>query len=133
MSWFASPALYKAANTGYPESMKKVPVLLPTSHSAVRLRLDHWFVKNEITPRVVGEFEDSALLMTFGASGMGIFPAPDLLAEELTAQYNVQRVGRCEEVQEYFFAIGTEKKVMHPLVKKILSVNAQILGVAPVS
>ncbi len=124
MSWFASPVLYDAAKKGFPDSLKKVPVLLPTSQSAVRIRLDHWFVKNEIAPRVVGEFEDSALLMTFGASGMGVFPAPDLLAEELTGQYDVQRIGRCDAVQEYFFAIGTEKKVMHPLVRKILPVNA---------
>jgi LysR family transcriptional activator of nhaA len=124
MSWFASPELYHAGNQGFPESLKKLPVLLPTSQSAVRARLDHWFVQHEITPRIVGEFEDSALLMTFGASGMGVFPAPDLLAEELTGQYDVQRIGRCDKVEEYFFAIGTERKVMHPLVRKILPANA---------
>ncbi len=124
MSWFASPGLYQAGYQGFPDSLKTLPVLLPTSHSAVRARLDHWFVQNEIAPRIVGEFEDSALLMTFGASGMGIFPAPDLLAEELTGQYDVQRIGRCDKVEEYFFAIGTEKKVMHPLVRKILPDDA---------
>ena len=40
--------------------------------------------------------------------------------EELTACYGVKRVGPCEGVEEHFFAIGTEKKVSHPLVQRLL-------------
>jgi LysR family transcriptional activator of nhaA len=32
----------------------------------------------------------------------------------------VQRLGPCEGVTEHFFAIGTEKKVQHPLVQRLL-------------
>ena len=71
-------------------------------------------------PRIVGEFEDSALLKTFGASGMGVFPAPELVQDELISRYRVERVGTCKGVTEEFFAIGTEKKVMHPLVLQLL-------------
>ena len=54
-----------------------VPVLLPTGHGALRARLDQWFERNGLHPQVVGEFEDSALLKTFGAGGMGVFPAAE--------------------------------------------------------
>jgi LysR family transcriptional activator of nhaA len=71
----------------------------------------------------VGEFEDSALLKTFGESGMGIFPAAEWVHDELLAHYGVQRLGPCEGVKENFFAIGTEKKVQHPLVQRLLQAN----------
>ena len=68
----------------------------------------------------MGEFEDSALLKTFGAKGMGIFPAAEWVHEDLITHYAVQRLGACEGVREHFFAIGTERKVHHPLVQQLL-------------
>ncbi|MFI5444984.1 LysR family transcriptional regulator [Polaromonas sp. UC242_47] len=123
MAWYAPASLYAAAKRGFPQSLGKVPVLLPTTHAAVRVRLDQWFERLAIKPRVVGEFEDSALLKTFGAAGMGVFPAAELVHEDLTARYNVRRVGSCDSVEEHFFAIGAHKKVLHPLVQKLLPVQ----------
>lgn len=120
VSWYGSAALVKSAKINFPASLAEVPVLLPTGHTAVRTRLDHWFEQHAITPRIVGEFEDSALLKTFGESGMGVFPAAEWVHDELLAHYDVQRLGPCEGVKENFFAIGTEKKVQHPLVQQLL-------------
>ncbi len=120
LAWYAPTTLYAAARRGFPQSLARVPVLLPTSHVAVRARLDHWFERQAVRPRVVGEFEDSALLKTFGSSGMGVFPAPEIVHDDLIHRYGVKRVGRCEGVEETFFAIGTEKKVSHPLVQRML-------------
>jgi LysR family transcriptional activator of nhaA len=108
------------ARKDFPRSLATVPVLLPTSHAAVRARLDHWFEQLGVRPRIVGEFEDSALLKTFGASGMGVFPAAEWAHEDLLAHEAVQRLGTCEGVTDHFFAIGTERKVQHPLVQLIL-------------
>ena len=91
--------------------------------AAVRARLDQWFERVGVRPRVVGEFEDSALLKTFGAGGMGVFPATELVHDELMARYDVKRVGPCDGVEQHFFAIGTEKKVLHPLVQRLLPVR----------
>ena len=74
-------------------------------------------------PRVVGKFDDSALLATFGAADMGVFPAAELIHEKLTTRYRVKRLGPCDGVEEFFFAIGTDKKVAHPLVQRLLPVR----------
>ncbi|MEY3871433.1 MAG: Transcriptional activator protein NhaR [Pseudomonadota bacterium] len=120
VAWYGTAALVKAAMKDFPKSLGDVPLLLPTAHTAVRTRLDHWFEQRGIRPRIVGEFEDSALLKTFGASGMGIFPGADWVHDDLLAHYAVERLGPCEGVTEHFFAIGTEKKVQHPLVQSLL-------------
>jgi LysR family transcriptional activator of nhaA len=120
LAWYAPPALAAAARRGFPHSLATVPVLLPTPHAAVRPRLDRWFDRLGLRPRVVGEFEDSALLKTFGAAGMGVFPAAEMVHDELAARYAVRRIGRSDGVEEHFFAIGTEKKIQHRLVQRLL-------------
>jgi LysR family transcriptional activator of nhaA len=120
IAWYGTAKLVETALKGFPQSLADVPLLMPTAHAAVRTQLDHWFEQHAIRPRIVGEFEDSALLKTFGASGMGIFPAAEWVHDDLLAHYAVQRLGPCEGVTEHFFAIGTEKKVQHPLVQRVL-------------
>lgn len=123
LAWYAAPELAALAKRGFPQSLAKVPVILPTPRVAVRPLLDQWFERQGVRPRIVGEFDDSALLKTFGASGMGVFPAVEMVHDELETRYAVKRVGPCQGVTEQFFAIGTERKVQHPLVQRILSVR----------
>ena len=118
IAWYAAASLYAAAHKNFPQSLAQVPVLLPTKHAAVRSRLDQWFERIAIQPNVIGEFEDSALLKTFGAAGMGVFPMASLVHQDLTSRYAVQRLGDSEGVEEHFFAIGASRQVLHPLVQK---------------
>ena len=120
MAWYGTPALMKTSKLRFPECLNELPMLLPTTHTASRDRLEAWFEQRGIRPRIVGEFEDSALLKTFGANGMGVFPVAEWVHEELIAHYAVKRIGPCEGVTEHFFAVGTEKKVQHPLVQRLL-------------
>lgn len=120
IAWYAPPSLEADARKGFPQSLARVPVLLPTTHSEIRAALDRWFERHDIRACIVGEFEDSALLKTFGASGMGVFPAAEMVERDLQQRYKVKRVGRCDGVEERFFAIASERKVQHPLVQKLL-------------
>ncbi len=120
MAWYAPPSLVDAARANFPQSLAEVPVLLPTTHAAVRAGIDQWFERVGVKPRIVGEFEDSALLATFGSGGMGVFPATELVEDKLLSRYELSRVGDCDGVQENFFAIGADKKVAHPLIRRLL-------------
>jgi len=124
LAWYGTPAQVDAARDGFPQSLADVPVLLPTAHAAVRGRIDQWFERIGVVPRVVGEFEDSALLVTFGAAGMGLFPAAELIDDKLSARFDLQRLAPCGAVEEHFFATATEKKVLHPLVQRLLPTPA---------
>ena len=123
MGWFAPAPWLAAVREDFPRSLARVPVLLPTAHASVRLRLDQWFERQGVTPQLVGEFEDSALLTTFGSSGMGVFPAPERMREKLEQSYGLTWVAPCDEVQEHFYAIGTARKVQHPLVQRLLEAH----------
>lgn len=120
-AWYSPSSLYASAKRGFPSSLAKVPVLLPSKNAAVRARLDEWLARRAIHPRLVGEFEDSALLKTFGADGMGVFPAVELTRAELTVRYKVKHIGDCDGVKEEYFAVRAEKKIGHPLVERLLA------------
>lgn len=124
LAWYGSPALARAARRGFPRSLAALPVLLPTAHAAVRLPIDAWFERHAIRPRLAGEFEDSALLKTFGGGGLGVFPASARMHDDLLARFGVQRIGPCEGVEEHVFAIGAQKKLLHPLVQRLLPTRA---------
>lgn len=120
IGWYGSEEWWEVAHVGFPLSIGKVPVLLPTSHSVVRGQLDRWFHQKGLRPKVVGEIEDSALLETFGSTGLGIFPAPMTVENALLKRSQVRLIGACDGVQEHYYAISTERKVMHPLVQQLL-------------
>ena len=72
VEWYGPAAhVHKADADQFPQSLNRLPVLLPTGHSALRPTLDRWFEAPGLRPRIVGKFEDSALLAVFAARGLG--------------------------------------------------------------
>jgi len=86
----------------------------------MRARLDHWLERERIRPRIAGEFEDSALLSTFAATGMGVMPAPVTVGAHLLKTHGLVQVGTTPDVQEQFHLIYNARKVMHPLLTRLL-------------
>lgn len=123
MALFATPTLASHYRTDFPHSLRAAPLLLPTRDNALRGRLDQWFAQRELRPQVAGEFEDSALLMAFGRSGLGLFAAPSLLAADLAAQYGAEPVGEIAGVHEQFYAITAERRIRHPAVESMLAMS----------
>jgi len=122
VDWYG-PAQLLRPLAGQPlmDCLARLPLLLPTLHAGLRSRIDRWFEAHQIVPHVVGEFEDSALLTTFGSSGMGVFPASERMRDMLSHGYNLNWFAPCEGVEEHFYAIGTARKVQHPLVQKLMA------------
>jgi LysR family transcriptional activator of nhaA len=69
---------------------------------------------------IAGDFDDSALLKTFGAQGEGFFAAPSAIAADLKETYRVKRVGNAEGLLERVYAVSTERRLVHPAVLAIL-------------
>lgn len=120
MAWYAPVDLARRFKGSFPDCLEELPVLLPTHHAAVRARLDQWFERQGLRPRVAGEFEDSALLAAFGRNGMGAFPASRWSHEELLQDKRVRLLGETPEVVEHFHLISAERRIHHPLVQQLV-------------
>lgn len=125
VEWYGPNALVrKGEQERFPQSLGQLPVLLPTGHSALRSTLDHWFDAQGLRPRVVGEFEDSALLAVFAARGLGVFPVSELGAADVGLLRGLRRLGRCDGVKEEIHAIFSTRGKHHPLVAQLTAVSA---------
>lgn len=114
LSFFATPTRAHQLTRPFPACLDNAPLLIPGQDSMLRSRLLRWFAEQRVHPKIVGEFDDSALMQAFGQSGSGLFVAPSVIAEEVCRQCAVEQIGHTDAVTEAFYAISVERKVKHP-------------------
>ena len=85
----------------------------------MRSSLESWFDSVGVRPRVLAEFEDSALLKVFGSGAQGFFAMPTVLVEALARSHSVRVIGATEDCRERFFAVSAERRLKHPAVIEI--------------
>jgi len=123
LAWFAPPAFAAEVAADFPAALDHVPVLLPATQAASRLPLEQWFERHRLRPWIAGEFEDHALMTTFAAGGMGVFPAALRIGPELEAHYGLVMVGRSEGVEEAIYATVADRRIAHPLVQRLIEAS----------
>jgi LysR family transcriptional activator of nhaA len=119
VTFLAAPALARRLRGRFPQSLDGAPMLLPGESAALRQRLERWFEQQRVRPRVVAEFDDTALLKAFAQEGVGVFAALTLVADQIVKQFEVTPVGRVDGIVEQVYAISTERRVTHPAVLAI--------------
>jgi LysR family transcriptional activator of nhaA len=119
VTFFAAKKAAGKLTKGFPKSLSGVPLLMPTDNTMLGRSMEQWLTHHELKPRIVGHFEDSALLKTFAAAGAGAFAAPSVIADGIARQYGVRPIGTVEEIRERFYAITTERRLKHPAVTAI--------------
>ena len=119
MSFFCAPALKARLGDRFPECLNGAPMLVPGATSSLRPQFESWLTRHGLQPHVVGEFEDGALINTFGRQGAGVFISPSVVEAQTEAQYDVRVIGRTDELSEDFYAISVERRITHPGVAAI--------------
>lgn len=119
VTFLATSAVAKPRIGAFPHSLDGAPMLLPGGDSAVRAQLVEWFDRLRIQPRVVADFDDTAVMKAFGQGGAGVFPMPTIVAAETAAQYRVVPVGRTDDVRYQLYAVSTERRLTQPAVVAI--------------
>ena len=119
MSFFCAPALKARLRGAFPACLNDMPMLIQGASASVRQQLEGWLTRHQIHPRVIGEFDDGALMTAFGREGRGVFMAPTVLETETVAQFGVKVIGRSDELVEEFFAVSVQRRITHPCVVAI--------------
>jgi len=125
-----APRALKLSRKTYPRCLHGQPLLLPGDDSPVRAQLMDWFEAQRLVPRVVAEFDDTALMKTFGRAGAGVFPAPVAIADEISHAYDSLLLGQAGDIEESYYAISAERRVSHPSVRAIIDAAGKALGIA---
>ncbi|MBX2849534.1 MAG: transcriptional activator NhaR [Acidiferrobacterales bacterium] len=121
MTFFSHPSMHEAYSQKFPDSLHQAPFLMPGHQSALNRNLLSWFSQIGISPEIVAEFEDSALLQFFGQIGRGVFCVATCVEHEVLNQFDVSVIGRTDGVSDRFYALTPGRKIDHPVVKKVLA------------
>ena len=114
----------------FPNSLHKAPFLMPSRNSAQFQNLISWFAQSKITPTIVAEIDDSALLKFFGQNGRGIFCVSSAVEQDVLAQFDVAVIGRVDSISDRYYGILPERKFKHPAVDSVLEMAERLLSEA---
>lgn len=128
VTFFGTPPLAARYRADFPRSLDGAPMLLPLDTLPLRRALDQWFESISVRPRIVAEFEDSALLKVFGADGAGLFPGPTVVEAVLAQQHGAEVVGHVPTVQERYYALTVERRLKSPAAAAILLAGQGVPG-----
>lgn len=120
-TFFAAQTLLETCSSSFPQSLSELPWLMQSKKSAVRARLSSWLDKHNISPNIAAEFDDSALMKSFGQTGSGVFCCPRLIEDYVTDKYNVNIIGHTDEIKEHYYIISPERRLKHPAILEIVS------------
>jgi LysR family transcriptional regulator, transcriptional activator of nhaA len=121
VTFCAETKLARKLKRCFPKSLNSAPALLPMANSGLRRSLEKWFHASGIRPRLVGEFEDPALLHVLAFHGLGFIPVATLVAKEAATRFGFGVIGRTDACRQRFYAITPERRLTHPAVTAITS------------
>ena len=119
ITFCAVPAIAAKLRRNFPQSLNDAPALLPTENMGLRTVLETWFNDQGIRPRLVGEYEDSALMVFCATAGRGFSVVPTVVARAVLKHYGLRVIAKVEECGTEFFAITAERRVKHPAAMAI--------------
>ncbi len=129
MSFFCAPELKTQLKGAFPHCLNDFPLLIPGAQASVRQQFEGWLTRHHIHPRIIGEFDDAALMSAFGREGRGAFMAPTVMEHDTVEQFGVEVIGRTEELVDEFYAVSVERRITHPCVVAITdAARGQLFG-----
>jgi LysR family transcriptional activator of nhaA len=110
----AAPPLAQRLVKNFPGSLDGAPAVLPVSEMPLRRQLEQWFHSHRVSPQVVAEVEDTALLTDLGVQGLGFVPAYSAVLDDVEHSSRLQTIGIATGLRIEIFAITAERRVRHP-------------------
>jgi LysR family transcriptional activator of nhaA len=129
VAFCAVPKLAAKLSAGFPKSLNGAPALLPTENTSLRRAVEQWFRAQDISPRIVAEFEDLALMKVMALEGRGFLVVPSLVVNEAVGRYKFRVIGQAAECNITLYAITGERRIHHPAVALITGAAAEASAV----
>ncbi|ABD82520.1 transcriptional activator NhaR [Saccharophagus degradans] len=118
-TFFATPKRARKLRASFPESLNHQHFLMPGERSVQYTHVLSWFSRLDLTPIILGEFDDTELMKMLGQQGRGIFCAPTIIAKYIQLQYGVKSIGTTDKIQESYYSITPERKIKNPVIELI--------------
>jgi LysR family transcriptional activator of nhaA len=123
----ATEALAAPLRANFPRSLDGAPMVLPAAQTAWRHQLDHFFEVQGIRPNVIAEFDDSAMMKTAAADGLGVVPVTMPMVHEAEVRFGLHPVGEAKGCRFPSYIITVERSLKHPAVRTLAKEARELL------
>jgi len=105
----------------YPQSLVKVPMILPTMHSKLRYDLEQSFRDLGIKYQLVAEVQDSSVKKNLGIQGVGLIALPEFAANSFVQEKKLFKIGEIPGTKEEYWLVSKKRKITSPITDHINS------------
>jgi len=112
---------FRDLKQGFPESLAKVPMIMPTVHSKLRHDLDHYLKNAGILIDLVAETQDTSLQKLMGLDGIGIIPIPVFAVEDLLKSGALVSLGTLPGIFEELYLVAASRRIENPISSQIMN------------
>ncbi|GGE74900.1 transcriptional activator NhaR [Shewanella carassii] len=108
--------------SGFPECLEEGPLLIPSRRTSLGQQLYRWFDEKRLNVKILGEFDDAAMMKAFGYFRKGIFVAPSIYQQDIL-EHNIRLLGETMEIKEEYHVMFAERMIQHPAVQRLLETD----------
>lgn len=110
----------RAAPFRFPEDLREAPLLLPGAESEIRRAFDAALEQAGVTPAVLAEVDDMAMLRLLAREGEGLTLVPLIVVRDELEAGILEEVGRIPDVSERFYAVTLDRRFPNPLLRALM-------------
>ena len=109
-----------ASTFQFPNDLTRVPIVLPARGSAIRIAFDRIVEEAGISPIILAEVEDMAMLRLIVRESHSVTLVPPVVVrDELESGVLVEHC-RLEQIKESFYAITRKRRFANPLLTELV-------------
>ena len=109
-----------AGRTDYAQLLAEEPLVLPTAETGFRNAFDVLTERLGITPRVVAEVADMAMLRLMARENIGLAVLPGVVVRDELASGRLVEFARLPGITESFFAIVSKRRFPNPVLDQLI-------------
>ncbi|MDP5053524.1 MAG: LysR family transcriptional regulator [Congregibacter sp.] len=127
VSIVGSPARV-SADIDITELLTTQPLILPSGASSIRNNFDAWLDRMNISPRIVAEVDDMAMIRLLARADHGIAVVPPIVVRDELDNGILVEAKHFDALTESFYAITLKRRFENPLVRALLDEHYQVSG-----
>lgn len=108
----------------FPQSLNAQPFILPTLDSKLRNDIEHYFERSNLTPRIIGESQESELDKRLASSGHALIAMSSYGIEPEVEAGKLIEIGVLETLREQIWLTGVKAHVINPIAAQLLETFA---------
>lgn len=100
--------------------LQKMDFILPAIDHPLRAKIERFFTQHDLSPRIIAEVPDPALIKELGALGTGVICLGDQTVKQWVQAGRLKKLRSLADKQSYFVGIP-KRELANPLLEKVIS------------